>query len=180
MDRSPPQVQPVVVYASVRGLLAAIGTPLILGLLSWRAMAVGGPTTPVLLFAGLTFAITLAVFTQIPRHAVFDETGITRVCLGRRQRLPWARLAAIERTRPSGSATLRNLSGDEREFLVSGGLLARGRGRRRWMLTDQVESRDEYERIEALVRACGDPVEVRAAKPHQGALPTDLYRPRAR
>jgi hypothetical protein len=167
----------VVVYASIRGLLAAVGTPVLLGLLTWRALVVAGPTTGSMTFGGITVAITLAVLLQIPRHAVFDGAGITRVCLGRRHHLPWGRLTAIERARPTQSAILRNLSGGEREVVVSGGLLARGSGRRRWMLTDQIESRDEYERIEALLRACGNPAELRAPRPHEGALPTDLYRP---
>jgi hypothetical protein len=50
---------------------------------------------------------------------------------------------------------------------VSGGLFARGHGRR-WLLTDQVESQEEYDRVRDLLRSLPSPVALRATRPTAG------------
>jgi hypothetical protein len=167
----------VVVHTSIRGMLAAAATPIILialGLLGaanigWR------PVPAVFLAVGALFG--LVALLDYPGSTVFDAQGLQRRCALRRQRLPWEKLVAIERPRPSSAATLRNMRERPDEPIVSGGLLARGRGRRRWLLTDRLESRQEYDRLRELLWRLGSPVRLRAARPHEGVPPTGLYRP---
>ena len=73
----------------------------------------------------------------------------------RRQHVPWER-SRRHRTHPAvhglGRSQRASTGGEPpRAAVVSGGLVARGRGRRRWLLTDQVESRAEHDRLAALL-----------------------------
>ncbi|MEX0834583.1 MAG: hypothetical protein WD010_00715 [Nitriliruptor sp.] len=172
----------VVIHASLRGLAAGMVTPVALLLLGGAALLAGGlrPFPALLAFVGAVLAIV--VLADLPRRVEFDATGITRVCWVRRQHLTWDEVATIERTRPGTATRTRNLVDrrEGREPFVAGGLVARGRGKRRWLLTDRVESRAEHDRLAALVTALGASVTLRAARPHQAAPPTDLYRRHAR
>jgi hypothetical protein len=177
----PDAPQRVVIHASLRGLTTAAFTPVALTALGGAAVASGGgrAVPVVVLLVGLGLGVL--VLLDLPRRAIFDRDGITRVCWLRRQRVPWDRIVAIERTRPSTVSVARNAMRREdatEELRISGGLVARGRGKRRWLLTDQVESRDEHDRLRALLDALARPVALRAARPHQTAPPTDLYRRR--
>jgi hypothetical protein len=184
VDASPPppslDPDPVVVHSSLRGLGAGIVTPLVLLLLGGAALADGGlrwfPAT--LVVAGGVLAIVAV--GDLPRRTEFDHGGITRVCWLRREHVPWGGVLAIERTRPGTAARTRNLVDrrEGREQIVSGGLVARGRGKRRWLLTDRVESRAEHDRLVALLASLEAPVTMRASAPHAAAPPTDLYRRR--
>jgi hypothetical protein len=172
----PPDPEVVVVHTSVRGLVAAFATPLILvslGLLGWSHIG-GRPVPLTFLIAGLVLGSIVLV--DYPSRVVFDRQGIHRVCPLRRHSLAWERIAAIERPRPSSAATLRNLRERPDEPIVSGGLIARGTGRRRWLLTDRLESRAEYDRLRDLLGRLGHRVRLRAHRPHDGVPPTDLYR----
>lgn len=183
MDPLPAPLRPdgperVAVHSSLRGLSAAVVTPIALIALGAAALASGGPRAiPTLLLAsGLVLAAV--VLADFPRRSEFDLTGITRVCWLRRQHIAWDRVVAIERSRPSTSSHARNLT-DRRsssERVVSGGLVARGSKRRRWLLTDRVESREEHRQLTALLERVARPVAMRAPTPHEGAPPTDLYR----
>jgi hypothetical protein len=71
----------------------------------------------------------------------------------------------------------RQVDGEERP--VSGGLVAHGRTRRRrWLLTDQVESRQQFDDLVAILATLPTDVAVHAARPHAAAPPTYLYRRR--
>jgi hypothetical protein len=71
----------------------------------------------------------------------------------------------------------RQVDGEERP--VSGGLVAHGQTRRRrWLLADQVESRQQFDAVMALLAALPTAVAVHAPRPHAAAPPTDLYRRR--
>jgi hypothetical protein len=172
----------VEVHSSLRGLAAAVLTPIALIALGAAALASGGSRTfPTLLLAG-GLVLAAVVLADFPRRSEFDLRGITRVCWLRRQHIPWDRVVAIERSRPSTASHARNLA-DRRsssERVVSGGLVARGAKRRRWLLTDRVESREEHRQLTALLERVERPVTMRAPTPHEGAPPTDLYRRRQR
>jgi hypothetical protein len=93
-------------------------------------------------------------------------------------RRPWERIVAIERARPTTASIALNAV-DRREGVstrVSGGLVARGPGRRRWLLSDQIESQDEHAQLARLLAGLPRPVVMRAPRPHPGAPPTHLYR----
>jgi hypothetical protein len=171
----------VVIHASLRGLLTAATTPIALIALGGAAVAAGGfRLLPAALLVG-GIGLALVVLFDLPRRTVFDRGGLTRVCWLRRQRLPWDRIVALERTRPSSVSVARNAMQREdgpRDPRVSGGLVARGSGRRRWLLSDQVEARSEHDRLRALLDEVPSAVALRAPRPHESAPPTDLYRRR--
>jgi hypothetical protein len=173
---APPDPEVVIVHTSMRGLLSAFTTPLILvalGALGWSGI---GPRPVPMTFLFVGAVLGAVVLLDYPSRVVFDRHGIYRVCILRRHSLPWDRLAAIERPRPSSVATMRNLRDRPDEPIISGGLIARSTGRRRWLLTDRLESRPEYDRIRELLDRLGRPVRLRAPRPHEGVPPTDLYR----
>jgi hypothetical protein len=173
-----------VIHASLRGLLAGVFTPTALVVLGGGAIIDGGlrPFPSILLVSGLV--IGAVVLADLPRRVEFDRTGLTRVCWLRRQRIAWSDVVAIERSRPSTTTIARNVvdrrTARREEPVVSGGLLARGSGRRRWLLTDRVESRSEHADLTSLLEEVEPPVVMRAPQPHDAAPPTDLYRRRRR
>jgi hypothetical protein len=170
----------VVIHTSVRGLLAAFVTPLILVTLGLMGVAsIGARPVPVT-FLVVGLLLGAAVLADYPSRVEFDRAGVHRICPLRRHSLPWERIAAFERPRPTSIATMRNMRERPDEPLVSGGLIARSRGRRRWLLTDRVESREEYDRLRQLMDTVGARVRLRAPRPHAGVPPTGLYRPTPR
>lgn len=187
MEPSPTSLPPetpeqVVVHASLRGTAAGIATPVALLGLGGSALADGGyhPVPIVLVVFGAVIGAIVAL--DLPRRTEFDEGGLTRVCWARRHRLPWGDLVAIERTAAGRAARMRNSLDrrDSAQHVVSGGLVARGRGKRRWLLTDRVESRAEHDRLSALLRGTDTAVALRAPRPNERTPPTDLYRRRRR
>jgi hypothetical protein len=149
----------VVIHTSVRGLVAVLHTPALLSGSAGSgsaASARGRSRSPSSGWGSCSGAVVLY---DHPSRVQFDRDGVHRVCPLRRHTLPWDRLHAIERPRPTSIATLRNLRERPDEPIVSGGLLARGRGRRRrWLLSDRLESRDEYDRLrELLLMRCRPP-----------------------
>jgi hypothetical protein len=173
---TPPDPEVVVVHTSIRGLLAAFATPVLLvalGLLGWSG--IGARPVP-LTFLLVGAALGAVVLFDYPSRVEFDRNGVHRVCPLRRQSLPWERVRSIERPRPSSIATLRNLRERPDEPLVSGGLIARSQGRRRWLLTDRVESREEYDRLRDLLIRLGSPAGCVLRAPTTGSRPPSLYR----
>lgn len=170
--------EPVVVHTSLRGLGGAVVTPLVLVGVGIAVVTVAGPQPVPLGLVVVGIALALVTLLDYPRHAVFDGNGVTRVCVARRHHLPWSRLVAIERTRPTTTSSVRNAVDKDSQPQVSGGLVARGPGRKRWLLTDRIESNLEYDRLQMLLAALDVPTQLRAARPHDGITPTDLYRRR--
>lgn len=169
----------LIIHSSLRGWISAAISPTVLLVLG--ASAVGGvglrPIPVMLLVAGTLLA--LVVVTDLPRHTRFTPEAVVRVCVLRTQRLAWSRLVAIERTRPNTMTFVRNLADRDRDARqVSGGLIARGPGRRRWLLTDNLESRAEHDELAQLLDRHDIPVPLRAPRPHADAPPTYLYRRR--
>lgn len=167
----------LLLHTTLTGLLAAVVSPILLvGLGAFAVLREGPRPLPVtLLVLGLVVGV-LAGLT-LPRHVIVDVEGITRVCPLRRQHLPWSDIAAIERGPGSRTARARRAAPSE-PAEVSGGLLARSHGRRRWMLTDRVESRQQYDELAAIVARAAPATSLDAPRPHAHAPPTDLYRRR--
>jgi hypothetical protein len=166
-------------HTSWRGLLGAWITPVVLLGVGSVAVGTGGLRAFPLLLVVLGTVLMLVVLVDYPHRVTVDRTGVSRHTLLRTQRLGWDQLVAMERTRPATSTVVRNATDRRSDPQVSGGLVARGPGRRRWLLTDRVESRIEYDRLVQLVSELGQPVEIGAARPHAEAVPTFLYRRRA-
>lgn len=165
-------------HTSWRGILGAAISPFALLVLGGLALLDGGfRTFPALVFLG-GIALLLGVMLDYPYAVSLRATGIIRHTALRSQTLPWEDVVALERTRPATTTVIRNLTDRRAEPQVSGGLVARGRGRRRWLLTDRVESRTEHDRVRALLADLDEPVHLRATRPHAEAAPTYLYRRR--
>lgn len=169
----------LIIHGSLRGWANATISPLLLLLLGGAAMGAtgSGPVPAALVLLGLL--LLAVVVLDLPRHTRFTPEAVTRVCLLRRHTLAWDQLVAIDRTRPNTLTSARNLAERDRSARqVSGGLIARGAGRKRWLLTDNLESRAEYDALAALLERHEIPVPLRAVRPHADAPPTDLYRRR--
>jgi hypothetical protein len=165
-------------HTSWRGLIGAVFTPIALLGLGGLALRDGGLRTVPLLLATLGAALILIALLDYPHRVTIGRSGITRHALLRQHVLTWDRIVALERTRPATGTVVRNMTDRQGERQVSGGLVARGRGRRRWLLTDRIESRAEYDHLTRLLRDLDGPLELRAARPHPEAAPTFLYRRR--
>jgi hypothetical protein len=174
---SPPN-RPLILHSSLRGLLAAVATPLALAGLGLRSLTVAGPNPGAIGLVVVASVLAVGGALFLPRRVEFDRTGVLRVFLARRQHLPWDAVVALERSRPSTPPSPLRPTGTVPAPRVTGGLVARGGRHRRWMLTDRVESQVEYEQLAALVGSLGAPVRLRAPRPADDALPTSLYRRR--
>lgn len=191
----------LVLHSSWTGLAAAIVSPVLLLVFAALMLAARGPRPLPLVLLAVALTSAVAVLASFPRHSRLDGEGITLTRLGRRRHLPWSEVRAITRgpgTQAARSRALRDpgLPGGRgagardggtsprrdgvtgEELPVSGGLVAAGTGRRRWLLTDQVESRAQFDALSTLARHLDPPVPVRAERPHAQAPPTDLYRRR--
>ncbi|MBS3940010.1 MAG: PH domain-containing protein [Actinobacteria bacterium] len=167
-------------YPSLRGLLAVLLTPHLLILLGAWGLANGVNLVALAMVIGGVATAAVGLYSY-PRHVVLSPAGIELVSVLRRRLLPWEQVRAIERTRPGGARRLqarRDAAGDT-DSGPSSGLLARGHGRRHWMLTDHVESADEYDRLCAIAAAAPDGPRVGARRPADDTPPTWLYRRRA-
>jgi hypothetical protein len=169
----------LVLYPTWTGLLAASLVPPGLLLLGWLAIEASGTglLASVLLVGGTVSGVLAG--RDFPRHVLFGPEGIERRCLLRRHRLPYTEVAAIRRAPAPRFARARAArSADPAERArVRSGLVAAGPGRRRWMLTDQPESREEYDHLAALLIVHG-PTSLEAGRPPAGTPPTSLYRRR--
>lgn len=175
---SVPSEPDLCLYTSWRGLLGAWFTPIVLLGLGGAALWEGGWRGFPALLLVMGAALSAVALLDYPYRVTVSATGIARHTVLRDQVLRWDGLVALERTRPATTTVMRNMTERGSDLQVSGGLVARGPGRRRWLLTDRVESRLEYDRLDALLRDLGAPVELGAARPHAEATPTFLYRRR--
>lgn len=165
----------VVVHSSLRGLAAAAVAPTALIALGGAALQNGFRWLPAtILLAGSVLAF--GVLLDFPRRTRFAANGIVRICPVRAHHIPWSDAIALERAPATTVDRVRALKQGSPDAGPSGGLVARGPGRRRWLLTDRVESELEYDALAALLAVNG--TSLRAARPRTGTPPTDLYRRR--
>jgi hypothetical protein len=175
----PDRTDLVSLHASLRGLAVVFLSPVLLIVIGTASVVTVGRHPVPLVLVGLGVVLLLVAAIDVPYRVDFSPRGIRRVCLLRTASIAWEDVVAIQRGRPTAASTLRNLRPEpNEEARVSGGLLARGRGRRRWLLTDVVESQDEHDRLRELLATVTTPVAMRAPRPHREAPPTDVYRPK--
>lgn len=166
----------VTVYTSWRGLASAVASPLVLVGLGGYLMTATGPGVVALVLLVLGSGLGAVTLWDYPRRARFTAAGIERVCFLRRQLLPWDQVVALERPRPPVLSQVKVRGSDQALRPPSGGLVARGAGRRRYLLTDRIESQREFDAIQQVLAVAHAPTTVRAARPVGDAPPTDLYR----
>lgn len=170
----------LILYPTWLGLLASGLVPVvlvILGLLALSGGSGGAVAGGMVAFGLITGGLAGRDF---PRSVVIGPDGIERRCLLRRHHLPYDEVAAVRRapgSRLAAARAARERAGTNSGAAtrITGGLIASGPGRRRWMLTDQPESRAEYDRLAQLLGAHGSTL-LEADRPPPGATPTSLYR----
>ena len=169
----------LVLYPTWLGLLASSLVPPVMLALGWTAFSVGGSNPVAWTLVSAAFITGAWAGRQFPRHVIVGPAGIVRRCLLRTHHLDYDEVVAIERAPAPRIATARAVRSQDPEERrrVRSGLVAVGRRRRRWMLTDQPESREEYDRLAALLVAHGA-TQLAATRPQPGATPTSLYRRR--
>jgi len=163
-----PPATSITIHSSWRGIvLTLVGSLIVLGLGFIGLAASGGVRLiPVLFLVFGTLFLLVALF-DYPVATRFDAEGVHRRSILRRHTIEWDDVRALTRTRPS---IMRNFRG-----LSAGGLAALV-GRRRYLLVDQPESEEEYDTLEEVIEAIGEPVLVEnVIRPGQNA-PTWLYR----
>lgn len=173
----------LVLHSSWRGILGAFSSVILLAALS--AVAWGGGATVISVGLTVVAVVVLAIVVlDYPIATEFGPVGVVRRCLLRRQRLAWTAIDALSRT--ADRATL------EPGPPASSGSRARPRGslggrpaglvavvgRRRYLLVNQSESRDECETLRRLLGDWDVPTRWRAGLPTEAQPPTWLYRRR--
>lgn len=186
---------PVVIHSTVRGVLVMLLAPLAVAAAGTLAQ-IGEPgrTWPQVV-AGLGFALFLYGLFSFPHRTTFDAGGLVRHCLLRRHELGWADIRALERVaQPMGrtGAARRQIrdanqarragsaprSAGWQTPQVRGGLVARGHGRRRYLLSDVTEGAAQYDAIARLAEAAVLGPALKARRPPPDTPPTGQYRPR--
>lgn len=156
----------VTIHSSWRGIILSFVGACVVVLVGSFAVAVNGArVVPV---AILAFGVVLVVGAayDYPIASTFDGDRVVRRTMLRAQVLPWDRVMVLTRTRPNFVASRRGQ--------VSGGLVAVV-GRRRYLLTDHVESLGEHL---VLVRLLEDRElgVYELMRPADDVTPTWLYR----
>lgn len=132
----------ITIHSSWRGVVwSHVGalSVLLVGVITVSAN--GTRMVPMLVLAGGVVLTTGALF-DYPVAATFDRVGVTRRAPLRRHRIRWERVDQLTRTRPGIFMSRRKV--------VRGGLTA-AVGKRRYLLTDSVESLAEHEALAALL-----------------------------
>lgn len=160
---------------------------------SWRVVA-GGYVGPVALLAlaaaaltggAVAAAVVLGVFGvillavllfDVPIASRFGPDGFERRALLRRHVIGWASVRQLTRARGK-LLTVNRFSGDPEVRANRGGLVAVV-GRRRYLLVDTAESRDEFEQLMALLGEHAPQLVDEDLMPPPDAPPTFLYRRR--
>ncbi|MFQ5948627.1 MAG: hypothetical protein ACE5KX_07195 [Acidimicrobiia bacterium] len=170
----------ITIYSSWRGLIAAGFSPAFLVGWGGYGVIVGGPRPFPLVLITLGALIGAVSLFDYPRKTRFTPEGVERICLLRRHRIPWKAISSLERARGSRPRRRRRfLAGDvEREPRLStfGGLVAVSGRRRHYLLVNQCESREEYDKLIAKVGEWSPQTFIRATQPPDTAPPSDLYR----
>ena len=158
----------VTLHSSWRGIiLNTSGALLVLIAGIWAVSSAGWKVVPTLV---LLFGMSLAgvVALDYPIASSFSADGVTRRMMLRHQYMDWDRIDQLSRTRPKLLSSWRKLG--------HGGLVAIV-GRRRYLLVDHCESRNEFNEVERLVGERADEIGLwEVPRPAEEASPTWLYR----
>ncbi len=171
----------VVLHSTLLGTVTALLSPILLVALGAIAMNAVGVRPIPLLFVAVGVTTGAISLTTFPRRTIISSDGLTRVCWGRRQHLDWRDVRVVTRAPKNRRHAKQDLRartrGEPVESTAIGasGLLAKGHGRRTWILTDQAESQLEYDAVAAILDLVPN-TSLRARRPPADSTPTDLYR----
>lgn len=159
----------LVLHSSWRGRISAALTPtLLLAFGGIGALGAGLRAIPAVALA-LGIGLLLVVVFDYPMRTVFGQESIDRKCLGRTERLEWSQVGLVGR--PAYSARLGRLG------RTTTGLVA-AVGRRRYLLTDRMESKAEHQALLRVIAAWAEGTPVEATQPPDDWPPTWLYKRR--
>ena len=163
-----PPATSITIHSSWRGIIGSlVGALIILGLGLIGLATAGARLIPMGFMLLGTLFLLVALF-DYPVATTFDEDGVHRRSILRRHTIEWDRVRSLTRTRPS---MLRGFRG------LSAGGLAAAVGRRRYLLVDQPESEAEYDELEEVLGAFGEPIPLdNVVRPGSGNAPTWMYR----
>lgn len=168
-------LEPFLLHSAWRGIVASFASAGAFAALATWAFAAGG-VRPISVVLGLiALALSAVAVLDYPVALGVTPDGLQRRCLGRRSTLPWDRIHKITRTADVASSAAEG--GKVRRGRGPGGLVAVS-GRRRYLLTNQSEHRDEYQQLVAAVEHWAPNVRVVATMPLEDQPPTWLYRHR--
>lgn len=154
-------------HSSWHGIVGGyLGGGALLALGALAASRAGWTVLPTIIFIGGLVLLAIAVF-DYPIATTFDELGFVRHALARRHRVAYEEVSQLTRTRP------RMIGGGNR----LGGLVA-AVGRRRYLLVDQPESRDEFDALSHLLARAAPGLVDDDLSPTVAGSPTWLYRRR--
>lgn len=157
---------PLVLHSSALRLSVQWLTPLVLLSLGGYGLT-GGPRPIPIVLTALGVVTAWVVLFDLPLRSEFDDDGVTRVCLLRRQHLPWSTVVAVERV--GGVPGRPRADGTRRPPGAGRGLAARTGPRRVHLLVDRRESHAEFAALRDLVRERA--TQLRAQQPPLEAAP---------
>ena len=156
----------LVLHSSVWRLTLQVLTPFVLLTLGVVGLTGGVRTFPVVLTGFGIVALAVVLF-DLPVRSEFDDRGVTRVCLLRRQHLVWGEVVAVERS--GGLPQRPDADGTRKPPGTSRGLVARTGPRRVHLLVDRRESHAEWDALRTLLKDRG--TQLRARQPPLEAAP---------
>jgi hypothetical protein len=164
----PPTGASITLHSSWRGIvLNSLGALIVLAVGIWGLAGGGLNVISSIVFVAGVILVGVVLF-DYPVAATFSADGVVRRMMLRRQNMDWSRIDQLSRTRPKMLSSFRKLA--------HGGLIAVV-GRRRYLLVDHCESRDEYNEVERLVGERADEIGLwEVPRPAKGTNPTWLYR----
>lgn len=175
-DRRPPHATDhvVVLHPTRSGWVQTWAGGASMLLLAVLATVFGRGVIAPLLFTILGGGALAWIAWDVPSRVEVGPDGVTRVCVLRRDHLPWGELVAIERhaRRAPKREDGRKAPGDDTAAAKQrkgsrGGLTARGTGRRSWQLTDRAEGYRQYEALRRIMARHAPATLLRAGAPPQ-------------
>jgi hypothetical protein len=158
----------VTLHSSWRGIvLNASGALLVLAAGIWSVSGGGlNLISVIILLMGVSLAAV--VLFDYPVASTFSADGIVRRMMLRHQHIDWDRIDQLSRTRPKLLSSFRKIG--------HGGLVA-VIGKRRYLLVDHCESRDEFKELELVLGDRADEIGLdEVPRPAKGTAPTWVYR----
>ncbi len=137
----------ITLHSSWRGVLSSLVGASVVFLVGALSTSLTGGAVGSLVLLGLGLVLLMIVLFDFPVAAEFDADGVVRRPLLRRHRISWSDVDQLTRARPGIAAAARNLK--------PGGLVAKI-GRRRYLLVDQCESRDEHDLLVQVLAASSE------------------------
>lgn len=150
--------------------------PVVLVALALFAMSRRGVSVVAVVIAVIAVGLLAVLLFDYPVATRFDREGVQRRMPLRRHLIRWADIRQFSRTRGRVFSPARFSSNPEMRA-NRGGLVAVV-GRRRYLLVDQPEARDEFDRLTRLLDEVAPDLVDEDLLPPPDAVPTFLYRRR--